>query len=646
MQLMPHAFRLGESAVSNPLLPVLRKNKMKKISLFLIIGSFLLLVAGCQSELGLKDSSKEQWLISRVANPLIGMGMSYRVKNFLTEESLWDEYNKDPDALLKKLNKKFNATKNQKVLLALIELSYSEGRKKDGIEAMYYYLSSSVCCAAYFKAEKLTPKPTPFSPRFIYVCRFYNYATAEIMTVLQKEKYKLAKRHDFPIIQGKINLKPALSKLPLPFDEYKKFLICSNYIPYGFLTASRKYGMGVPLIALPDEDYNIKKAKKVGKNIYGMYDAPSPATVFLRISKRENGAFDGCLEFYDPYKVSTLLINGKEAPLEVDITTPLGYLTRKGPAYSGFAALANPKNMHISEGLYFITPYDKKKIPLVVVHGLMSKPRTWVQMLNTLMNNKKIRENYQIWFFAYPTGFPVLISAKKLRSALLKAKKILDPDNNDPNFNKMVIIGHSTGGLLTRSMVQNSGKDLEKIMFKKPIKELDVKPETKKSLTESLIFKPLPFVNKIIFMSTPHRGAEMTHWATMKIAVKFITLPLDLVEEILDMGNSADINEDVLGGKSLKNIHGVDSLDPNNKVMQHLVDVPIQIKYHSIIGNEKKADEIGGTDGIVTYRSAHLDGAESEIIINSGHNTQKQPAGIKEIRRILFDHLEKHSLKH
>ncbi len=618
---------------------------MKKISLFLIIGSFLLLVAGCQSELGLKDSSKEQWLISRVANPLIGMGMSYRVKNFLTEESLWDEYNKDPDALLKQLNKKFNTTKNQDVLLALIELSYSEGRKKDGIEAMYYYLSSSVYSAAYFQAEKLTPKPTPFSPRFIYVCRFYNHATAEILTILQKEKYKLTKRHDFPIIQGKMNLKPVHSNLPLSFDEYEKFLICSNYIPYGFLTASRKYGMGVPLIALPDADYSIKKAKEVSKHIYGMYDAPSPATVFLRITKKEKDVFDGCMEFYDPYKVNSLLINGKEAPLEVDITTPLGYLTRKGSAYSGFAALANPKNMHISEGLYFMTPYDKKKIPLVIVHGLMSEPRTWVQMLNTLMNNKKIRENYQVWFFAYPTGFPVLISAKKLRSSLLKAKEILDPDNNDPNFNKMVIIGHSMGGLLTRSMVQAPGKEIEKIIFKKPIKELDVKPETKKLLTESLIFKPLPFVNRVIFMSTPHRGAEMTHWTTMKIAVKFITLPLKLAEEIRDMGNSTDINEDVLGGKSLKKIQGVDGLDPNNKVMQHLIDVPILVKYHSIIGNEKKGDEIGGTDGIVNYRSAHLDCAESEIIIKSGHNTQKQPAGIKEIRRILLEHLGKSSLK-
>ena len=574
--------------------------------------------------------------MSRVANALIGMGMSHRVKNFLKEEVLWKDYNKNPDALLDQLNRTFNETQDQDFMIALIELSYTEGGKKEGIDALYYYLSSAVYCAAYFQTEQLTP----FSPDLIYVCRFYNHATAEILTLLQKEKFKLTQRHDFNIIQGKINLKPALSKLSLPFDKYKKFLICSKYIPYGFLTAARKYGMGVPLIALPDEDYNIKKVKKIAENIYGIYDAPSPATVFLRISKQKSDVFEGCMEFYNSYQTSELLINGKEAPLAIDITTPLGYLTRKGPVYSGFAALANPENMHIFEGLYFMTPYDKGKIPLVIVHGLMSKPKVWIQMLNTLMNNKKIREKYQVWFFAYPTGFPMLISTNKLRSALLEAENILEPEHNNAKFNKMVIIGHSMGGILARGMVQDSGKDIEKMIFKKPINEMDLKPETKKLLTETLIFKPLPFIDRVVFMSTPHRGAEMTHWAIMKIAVKFITLPLGFLECMLDIEKNAEINEEVLMGKSIKNIHGVDGLDPNNRVTQHLADVPIQVKYHSILGNKQKAGEIGGTDGIVSYGSAHLDGAESEIIIKSGHNTQKQPAGIKEIRRILLEHLK------
>jgi len=463
---------------------------------------------------------------------------------------------------------------------------------------------------------------------------------------MQDQKYTFTKLRDFPIVQGKIVLQPAKSHLPLPLHEYHKFLICSDFTPYGFLTAARKYGMGVPLIALPDEDYDLTKANKIDKKIYGIYNAPMPATVFLRIKDQKKGVYNGCLEFYDPYKHSELMINNQKAPLEVDITTPLGYLTRKGPSYSGFSALANPKNMHISEGLYFFTPYDKDKIPLVIVHGLMSEPGTWVQMLNTLMNNKAIREKYQIWFFAYPTGFPILLSSAKLRSSLLKARQILDPENDDPNFEKTVIIGHSMGGLLTRTMVQSSGDAVEKMVFEKPVKELDVKPETKEILSNALVFEPVPYINRVIFMSTPHRGAEMTHWPIMRLAVKFINLPGHLLDVMDDVADNVTMRKGVVvGGKPLRNIQGVDGLDPKNKVMRHLANVPLKVKYHTISGNIEKAGEIGGGDGIVTYRSSHLDGAESELVIKSGHNTQKMPAGIKEVRRILLLHLDEANKK-
>ena len=97
--------------------------------------------------------------------------------------------------------------------------------------------------------------------------------------------------------------------------------------------------------------------------------------------------------------------------------------------------------------------------------------------------------------------------------------------------------------------------------------------------------------------------------------------------------------------KSFDDIQGVDGLDPNNSIMQFMADQAIFAKYHSIIGNDNKAGQIGGTDGIVAYQSAHLDGAESELVILSGHDVQKQPAAIKEVRRILLEHLGEASKK-
>jgi hypothetical protein len=49
----------------------------------------------------------------------------------------------------------------------------------------------------------------------------------------------------------------------------------------------------------------------------------------------------------------------------------------------------------------------------------------------------------------------------------------------------------------------------------------------------------------------------------------------------------------------------------------------------------------GQNDGVVAYRSAHIDGVESEFVVyHSGHSTQGNPDTIQETRRILLEHLE------
>ena len=61
------------------------------------------------------------------------------------------------------------------------------------------------------------------------------------------------------------------------------------------------------------------------------------------------------------------------------------------------------------------------------------------------------------------------------------------------------------------------------------------------------------------------------------------------------------------------------------------------IPYHSIIGDRGKGNSPNSTDGVVAYRSSHLDGAASEKIVSSGHGANENPEGIAEIRRILIE---------
>ena len=82
-----------------------------------------------------------------------------------------------------------------------------------------------------------------------------------------------------------------------------------------------------------------------------------------------------------------------------------------------------------------------------------------------------------------------------------------DPEGKDPALKKMVVIGHSQGGLLTRLMVTDSGTRFWDNLSSVPLEEIKATPETKTIIKRSMFFKPLPFVHRVVFIATPHRGS-------------------------------------------------------------------------------------------------------------------------------------------
>ena len=60
---------------------------------------------------------------------------------------------------------------------------------------------------------------------------------------------------------------------------------------------------------------------------------------------------------------------------------------------------------------------------------------------------------------------------------------------------------------------------------------------------------------------------------------------------------------------------------------------------HSIIAVLGEGSPLLLNDGVVTYRSVHLEGDESEKIVHSSHSMQSDPATIQEVRRILREHV-------
>ena len=63
--------------------------------------------------------------------------------------------------------------------------------------------------------------------------------------------------------------------------------------------------------------------------------------------------------------------------------------------------------------------------------------------------------------------------------------------------------------------------------------------------------------------------------------------------------------------------------------------LPIEVPYHSVIGQRRPGPRERGSDGVVPYWSSHLDGAQSEVIVRSGHGVFSNPEAVQEVIRIL-----------
>jgi pimeloyl-ACP methyl ester carboxylesterase len=338
------------------------------------------------------------------------------------------------------------------------------------------------------------------------------------------------------------------------------------------------------------------------------------------------------LALHRPAKQPTATVEGKTRLLEANFSAPISYY--KPPSnlalvglVGGFEARRYPAQI----GLYFMQPYDPDRIPLVFVHGLFSTPWTWVQTINGLQADPEIRKHYQFWVFAYPTGYPILYSALRLREDLARV------DQAYPNHKPYVMIGHSMGGMLTHDQVitvnqamwdKALGDTARNIFSQNPRDSLIVRATT---------FQANPRIKRVVFICTPHRGSDMASGGLGKFAISLINLPGQITSIMKDALSSADLLQLTGSAKRLPN--SVWGLKPSNPALPILNSAQISVPYHSIIGDRGKNHCPNCTDGVVAYWSSHLDGAQSELIVPGPHGSCELPQTIAELDRILRLHL-------
>jgi hypothetical protein len=144
----------------------------------------------------------------------------------------------------------------------------------------------------------------------------------------------------------------------------------------------------------------------------------------------------------------------------------------------------------------------------------------------------------------------------------------------------------------------------------------------------------------VIFLSVPHRGSSLAGGVVGSIGNRLIRHSKDPARALKEL---AAENPGVLDPYYARvNARGgptsLYSIAPN-PLLSGLAALPIKVPFHSIIGNLGVDLGPDSTDGLVTYRSAHLEGAESEKVIPAGHYLMANPETVAEIKRILEENI-------
>ena len=309
-----------------------------------------------------------------------------------------------------------------------------------------------------------------------------------------------------------------------------------------------------------------------------------------------------------------------------------------------------PERFTEETGLYFLQPYDPGKIPIVMVHGLVSSPDAYRDIINDLSPEPWFREHYQVWLYNYPTGTPWLYNAMRFRQIMDEAGKYVRSKGDDRTLRKMVILSHSMGGLLTRTAITDPGTKLYDAHFKRPFAQLEpmLNTEARELIREGLLYKPLTDPSRVVFMAVPHRGSPMANFRGTAFISNLIRLPKTLTIGLLDatVNSLSDSLEGNVAVEEVRPPTSLSSLSPSSSGFRGLNQLPLPggIAFHSIIGDKGHGDTPESSDGVVPYWSSHIEPVESELIIPANHAVPNHPAATAEIRRILFLHLEKEGM--
>ena len=450
----------------------------------------------------------------------------------------------------------------------------------------------------------------------------YNFAVARVVQDVDRTDIE-PWRHPITVLtdQGAYTL---VSPKPVDaeHDPSRYDLFPTDTLKIGgkfFKTYSTVSGLGAPIVVIGrTESPHFRQQYKL-RRIY------APITAIVRFSGRK-----AHLEFIDPLGAERITLNKQVFPLAADFDAPTAVLiAREHPERLGLSRVMNPGAYADTAMLTRLQQFDPARTPVIFVHGLQETGASWAPMIDSLRDDPAIRKHYQFWYFSYPSGYPYPYAAALFRQDLDRIERAF------PNHKRIVLIGHSMGGMICRLMITDAGDKIWRDFFATPPARTPLASNIRKLLEEALIFNHRPDIQRVIFISTPHRGSELaSNWigrigaALVRTPQRFISIYASTKPLLIADPAARPLN---------RMPNSVDTLEPNDRFVEAVNKLPVTpgIPYHSIMGDRGRGDTPNSSDGVVPYWSSHLEGAQSELIVNSDHGAQYNPDAIREVERIL-----------
>jgi len=601
------------------------------------------LLAGCASPVGVTRANPKKVRQELTATVLSTGRLSGPTRNFLRKNYVEALFEDEPKEAIAALHAKFvpAAIEGDEVahaaMLSLSELAFKYADdENDGA----YFLSSMTYAWAYLFPKDKTLSPSPYEPWLRLALDLYNRSISRSFLLGGADEHAPlpgTKTTGF----GEIVLRIDAESMIDGNVRFTKFMPIAALDVRGLNNRWRLRGIGASMAAStepldPDADSAkfLQENLKVPVSFIALFDD--------LYGQLLSGTLDARLEVAVGWGDRTIEIEGQTLPIELETTSSLAYMLSETPPWAReLAGFFQGDLARHGDGLASMEPYSPGKIPVILVHGTASSSGRWADIVNDLTNDPRIRKRYQFWLYTYNTGSPIPYSAFLLREAIEEMVESVDPEGTDVALERIVVVGHSQGGLLTKLTSVEPDEKMWGILSDVPIDELKLKPETRRILEGSLLFDPVPNVKRVVFISTPHRGSYLAAFGIAKWLSSFIRAPANLMIAVADIATQNPAADGI--AKVGKVGSAVGNMSPSSPMFNVLVDIPVrpEVTAHSIIsvrGGEAEKD--GGSDGVVKYESAHIEGVASELIVDSAHSCQSQPPVIEELLRILLLHLE------